>query len=91
MMGKPKSTRTAAEPGAEQIQALTNPPSEAEVEALRNFGATLDTHSKQFEQILQAIRDTKNTLEAKIDTVALDVGILRADHRKLADRVSEME
>ena len=53
---------------------------------LRGMESTLDIHTQQLEKILNAIKETKCTLEAKIDTVALDVGLLRADHKKLSEK-----
>ncbi|KAJ1177855.1 hypothetical protein NDU88_003107 [Pleurodeles waltl] len=57
--------------------------------ALQQMDATLHIHTSQFEKVLQAILDTKNSFEAKIDAVTLDVNLLRADHRTLSGRVAE--
>ncbi|KAJ1093514.1 hypothetical protein NDU88_006614 [Pleurodeles waltl] len=38
-----------------------------------------------------ALLDTKTTPEMKIDAVALDVNLLRTDHRALVERVTETE
>ena len=88
-MGKVRTTKAGATDGEDSTQAERGNPDDNEV--LRSLESKLDTHTKQFEKILAAIRDTKCALEAKIDTVALDVGLLREDHKKLADRVSEIE
>ncbi|KAJ1189108.1 hypothetical protein NDU88_005859 [Pleurodeles waltl] len=59
--------------------------------ALQKLELTLQSHTSQFEKILQAILDTKITLEAKIGSVTEDLNILRTDQHALADRVSELE
>ena len=41
--------------------------------------------------IMQAINASREALESKIDTLATDMGLLRDDHRKLADRVTSAE
>ncbi|KAJ1115859.1 hypothetical protein NDU88_004080 [Pleurodeles waltl] len=46
--------------------------------------ATLD-------KILEAIEDSKTTLQWDIGQVSVKVNLLRADHQKLADRVKENE
>ncbi|KAJ1104621.1 hypothetical protein NDU88_002031 [Pleurodeles waltl] len=38
--------------------------------------------------ILQAITATREALETKIDTLATDLGLLRDDHRRLAERIA---
>ena len=58
---------------------------------LKSLGTILETRSTQFEIILATIQDTKSVLKTKIDTVALDVGLLRSDHKKLAVCVAEVE
>ncbi|KAJ1118281.1 hypothetical protein NDU88_006476 [Pleurodeles waltl] len=58
---------------------------------LRQMENTLRNHTSQFEKVLQAIVETRTTLESKIGAVVADVGLLRADQRVLADRVSEMQ
>ena len=62
-----------------------------ETESLKSLGTILEAHSTQFERILAAIQDTKCALESKIDTVALDVGLFRSDHKKLVECVVEVE
>ena len=84
-MVKPRQSRPDAEREADQVSARSMAPSDSD--ALHLLHTTLNGHSKQFQCILHAIQDTKNTLETKIDTVALGVGVLRTDHRNLADRV----
>ena len=88
-MVRPKQPRSEPEQAADQTQTQNRSPDSPDMMQL--LQATLEGHSKQFDKILQAIQDTKTTLETKIDTVALDLGILRADHRKLAERVTELE
>ncbi|KAJ1108293.1 hypothetical protein NDU88_005669 [Pleurodeles waltl] len=60
-------------------------------DALRNLEATLDIHFHQFERILQAILDTKTVLETKINTVSLEVGLLRMNHWRLEEQVEDTE
>ena len=88
-MGRVKGTKAGVTEGEDTAQAEKGNPDDNAV--LRNLDSKLDTHTEQFEKILTAIRDTKCALEAKIDTVAVDVGLLREDHKKLAARVSEVE
>ncbi|KAJ1215112.1 hypothetical protein NDU88_002722 [Pleurodeles waltl] len=52
---------------------------------------TLRNHTTQFEKVLQAIVETRPTLDAQIGAVLVDVGLLRADQRALADKVSETQ
>ena len=52
---------------------------------------TLHKHTDMFDKILQAIQDSKVTLETKIGEVQAEINLLRADHTKLTDRVSESE
>ncbi|KAJ1188111.1 hypothetical protein NDU88_004876 [Pleurodeles waltl] len=58
-------------------------------ETLSDLEATLHEDSASLEKVLQAILDIKASLEARINTVSIEVNLLRADHRKLTDRVSE--
>ena len=88
-MVKPKQTKAMAAAG---LEADNNDDSQVpETATLGDLNTLLASHTTQFEKILAAIQDTKNTLEAKIDNVALDVGLLRADHKKLAERVKVIE
>lgn len=50
---------------------------------------TDDPLQKQFDKVLEAIADTKATLHQDINTVAVGLGLLREEHKKL--RVKEME
>ncbi|KAJ1201266.1 hypothetical protein NDU88_005079 [Pleurodeles waltl] len=59
--------------------------------ALQQMDAKIHNHTSQFEKVLQAILDTKTSLETKIDAVTQDVNLLRADHGKLSERVAETE
>lgn len=45
----------------------------------------------RFQQILQAIADTKATLHQDITTVAVGLGLLRDDHKKLSEKVKKNE
>ncbi|KAJ1184385.1 hypothetical protein NDU88_001192 [Pleurodeles waltl] len=60
-------------------------------QALRQMELTLRNHTSQFERVLQAIVDTKTTLESKISEVTMDVNLLRTDHCAQADRVADVE
>ncbi|KAJ1180731.1 hypothetical protein NDU88_005948 [Pleurodeles waltl] len=51
-------------------------------------GEGLEAHTAA---ILAAMGAPKPALENKIDTVAVDLGLLRADHCKLTDRVGEIK
>ena len=88
-MVKPKQIKTTTVPETETENNAVNPTPENEI--MGKLGTILATHTTQFEKILTAIQDTKNALEAKIDTVTLDVGLLRSDHKKLAERVTSVE
>ncbi|KAJ1119974.1 hypothetical protein NDU88_008157 [Pleurodeles waltl] len=57
-------------------------------QALQQMEITLRNHTSEFEKGLQAIIETRTTLESKIGAVVANVGLLRADQRVLADRVS---
>ncbi|XP_069057755.1 transmembrane protease serine 9-like [Pleurodeles waltl] len=59
--------------------------------SLQQLSEMLRSHSSQFDKLLQAILDIKTTLEGKIDSLALEVNLLRVDQCKLADRVSTNE
>ncbi|KAJ1081929.1 hypothetical protein NDU88_002101 [Pleurodeles waltl] len=88
-MGKPKNVRQAAlatDSSDAQLPSLNN-----STHALQRLDAILHSHSSQFDKILQAILDTKTSLESRIDAVAQDVTIRRADHRKLSGKVGETE
>ena len=43
------------------------------------------------DKILHAIANTKSTLQSKIDSVAAELGLLRADHASLSERVKTNE
>ena len=45
----------------------------------------------KLDAVLAAIEQSRSSLEQKIDTVAADLSLLHADHRKLTDRVQETE
>ncbi|KAJ1204422.1 hypothetical protein NDU88_008200 [Pleurodeles waltl] len=85
MMGKPKAPRA---PGPELDLASKE---WGVLKTLAQLDTTLKSHSAQFDKVLQAILDTKMSLETRIDTIATDVTLLRADNRKLADGVEETE
>ncbi|KAJ1151408.1 hypothetical protein NDU88_004190 [Pleurodeles waltl] len=60
-------------------------------DTLHQLGTTLYNHSAPFAKILQSISDIKKSLEARIDAVSLDAGLLRANHCKLLGTVDETE
>ena len=66
-------------------------PASAPLEPMKQLESTLNGHTAMFEKILTAIRESKEALEAKIGAVQEETGLLRADHTKLAERVSETE
>ncbi|KAJ1146948.1 hypothetical protein NDU88_013200 [Pleurodeles waltl] len=62
-----------------------------QTDALRKMSETLAAPSAQFTKVLQAVLDTKTSLERKIDSVVLEVNLLRTDQRKLSERVATTE
>ncbi|KAJ1198726.1 hypothetical protein NDU88_002565 [Pleurodeles waltl] len=88
-MVKPKPPRGQSETGTKTPPPETN--MEAAAVALRKVTETLATHSIKFDKVLQAVLETKTSLEAKIDSVTTEVNILRAEHRKLLERVTTNE
>ncbi|KAJ1110034.1 hypothetical protein NDU88_007389, partial [Pleurodeles waltl] len=86
MMVKPKPTK----PQQQAQTGLLLPLDEA-MSTLKQMQSRLTAHSSQFDKILQAIQDTKSSLEQGIDFVSQDVGVLRADQHKLTDRVQDAE
>ncbi|KAJ1118307.1 hypothetical protein NDU88_006502 [Pleurodeles waltl] len=56
--------------------------------------ATLDTiasQSRRLCEILTEVMDIKTTLRPMVDTLQIDMSILREDHKKLKDRVTNTE
>ncbi|XP_078539495.1 mitogen-activated protein kinase kinase kinase 19 [Lissotriton helveticus] len=53
--------------------------------------ARLDSVLAAMERMEQSLQLTRNSLESKIDSVAIDLTHLREDHRKLADRTKTLE
>ena len=43
------------------------------------------------DKILAAIADSKDTLQKQISTIAVEMGLLGADHKKLVDKVGATE
>ena len=58
---------------------------------MKQLETTLHKHTDMFKKILQAIQDSKIALETKIGEVQIETTLLRADHTKLTERVSESE
>ena len=50
--------------------------------------ATLEKHMGKIDTTLEVIQDSKRALEAKIVGVTIEVNLLRADHKILADPVA---
>ncbi|KAJ1117729.1 hypothetical protein NDU88_005926 [Pleurodeles waltl] len=85
-MGKSKPPKTHP-----NIETETTPLKEemgTQTDALRKMSETLAAHSAQFTNVLQAVLDMNTSLEGKIDSVVLEVNLLRIDQRKLAERVA---
>ncbi|KAJ1203987.1 hypothetical protein NDU88_007768 [Pleurodeles waltl] len=49
------------------------------------------TIQAQFDRILAAIADTKTVLQQEIGVVSAGLGLLRAEHRELAENIAEVE
>ncbi|KAJ1102843.1 hypothetical protein NDU88_000284 [Pleurodeles waltl] len=45
-----------------------------------SLAATLAEHTQKFKDILNAVLDTRTTLEPKIDALQIDISHLREDH-----------
>ncbi|KAJ1168814.1 hypothetical protein NDU88_000727 [Pleurodeles waltl] len=86
MAGRPKSAKN--QDRSTQGQA---PGDQHHTPSLQSLESTLMSHSSQFEKVLQAIMDTKTSLETRIDTVSQDLNILRVDHGKLSDKMKTTE
>ncbi|KAJ1109217.1 hypothetical protein NDU88_006580 [Pleurodeles waltl] len=86
-MVKPKPPRPHLLADVEELNPAG--PAGKQAATLQQMNRTLQAHSAQFDKLLQAVLDTKTGLEGKIDSVVIEVNLLRADHRKLAERVSD--
>ncbi|KAJ1218950.1 hypothetical protein NDU88_006521 [Pleurodeles waltl] len=53
--------------------------------------ATPDTVGVKLNNILVAISNTRTDLGERVDALAVGMGILREDHGKLSDRISQVE
>ncbi|KAJ1185848.1 hypothetical protein NDU88_002635 [Pleurodeles waltl] len=98
MRNKPKTDINMVKPKPQRAQLEARPivPSleidtEHHSKALHTVTETLAAHSTQMEKVLQAILDTRTSLEGKTDTVVAEVNIFRMEHRKLANRVTTTE
>ncbi|KAJ1181547.1 hypothetical protein NDU88_006753 [Pleurodeles waltl] len=89
IMVKPKLPKGQLEPRPTTPSLETD--TELSSNTLPKMSETLTTHSTQIEKVLQAVLDTRTSLEGKIDTLVAEVNILRTEHRKLADRVTTAE
>ena len=81
MMGKTKGPREAG-PNAE-LQTGAH----AEGGISSNGKELPDALQLHLDKVLEAIKTTREALEHKIDSVVIDVGLLRADHKKVAEKV----
>ena len=52
--------------------------------------ATISSEDK-LDKILTAVKHTRESLVSKIDTVAVNLNLLRDDHKKMSERVVAME
>ena len=78
--------------GAHNITTTTpkTMPHEGEGAELSQSNQVQSLDSK-LDAVLVAIEQSRSSLENKIDTVAADLSLLHADHRKLVDKVQEAE
>ena len=81
MMGKTKGPREAG-PNAE---LQTGGHTEGGISS--NGKELPDALQLHLDKVLEAIKTTREALEHKIDSVVIDVGLLRADHKKIAEKV----
>ncbi|KAJ1207147.1 hypothetical protein NDU88_002539 [Pleurodeles waltl] len=59
---------------------------------MHGWGTELDVPRQHLlTEITAAIHDLKGSLEPRMDAVAVDVGLLRADLQKVSDKVSTAE
>ncbi|KAJ1105881.1 hypothetical protein NDU88_003285 [Pleurodeles waltl] len=65
--------------------------SDTTLESLRHLETTLQTHSVKFDKVLQAILDTRTSLESRINAISIEVNLLHVDYRKLVGHVEEAE
>lgn len=83
-MGKPRP-----KPGSAQTDRDSEHSASGSQETPVGTGEGLQ--QQQMHQILQAIADSKTALQSDIAQVSLNLGLLRADHGKLSDRVKQLE
>ena len=89
-MGKTKSLRDQ-EGGLEkrgEDTTMTTEGSQSAITQEQELPASLQTH---LNKVLAAINASRESLEHKIETVIIDVNLLRADQQKIADRVKSTE
>ncbi|KAJ1171484.1 hypothetical protein NDU88_003345 [Pleurodeles waltl] len=88
MMGCNKSDKHNSDgpaPRTQQAQSNSGAPQDLSMSAI------LAAHTQKFDKILRAVQSVKSTLEPKIDTLCIDMGHLRKEHKKLKERVTSME
>ena len=81
MMGKTKGPKETG-PNAEQQTS-----GHTEGGTSSNGKELPDALQLHLDKVLEAIKTTREALENKIDSVVIDVGLLRADHKKIAEKV----
>ena len=84
-MGKPKQR------GNPQDPAVTRPGVSGPAVHGSQLDALPPALQLTLDKILQAITDTRDTLQLQIGTVSTELGLPRADHRNLVDRVKTTE
>ncbi|KAJ1140858.1 hypothetical protein NDU88_007196 [Pleurodeles waltl] len=87
-MGGNKSEKLGAdgpEPCAQPVQSGSGVPQDLPVSAI------LVAHTQKFDDILHAVQSIKSTVEPKIDTLCIEMGHLREEHKKLKERVASAE
>ncbi|KAJ1157255.1 hypothetical protein NDU88_009970 [Pleurodeles waltl] len=85
MKGKVKGSKDA---GHEPDQPLGDG---GTLETLVELDTTLKSHSAQFDRVLQAVLDTRTSLEARINAIGIEVNLRRVDHHNLPERVEGTE
>ncbi|KAJ1205029.1 hypothetical protein NDU88_000464 [Pleurodeles waltl] len=79
-MGKPKKREGQAPEDTDGTQSAGRPQRIDPRDGSADQETTLD-------MVLQAIRESREALEQKIDNLTVDLSLLRDDHRRLTERV----
>ncbi|KAJ1100121.1 hypothetical protein NDU88_005210 [Pleurodeles waltl] len=83
-MVKPKPTKPEPDDGTQEGHSHVHV-------ALKSEEATLKGYKHKFDTILQMIMETKVSLEILTDCVAINVTLLREEHKNLVERVMVTE